>query len=170
MRCSHTAAPKDPAVAESSTTPELIATLAESVEGLNLAPGSLLGLYDLVEDPRNPRGVRHPIGLLLAIATAAVACGNRSWEAIAQWATEVAPDRMDLTAYRHGIPDESTFRRTLSEVDGQAVDNALGSWIWAHLPERPGLRAVAFDGKATPNPRSGTSANGAGTARPPRCG
>nr|WP_277605868.1 ISAs1 family transposase [Glycomyces sp. L485] len=102
----------------------------------------------MVEDPRDPRGVRHPIGLLLSIATAAVACGNRSWEAIGQWAAEVAPDRMDLTGYRHGIPDESTFRRTLSEVDGQAVDNALGSWIWAHLPQRPGLRAVAFDGKA----------------------
>jgi predicted transposase YbfD/YdcC len=118
------------------------------VAGLDIAPGSLLGLYDLVEDPRDPRGVRHPIGLLLSVATAAVACGNRSWEAIGQWAAEVAPERMDLTGARHGIPDESTFRRTLSEVDGQAVDNALGAWIWAHLPKRPGLRAVAFDGKA----------------------
>lgn len=137
--------PKEPAAPESSTAPALIATLAESVAGLDIAPGSLLGLYDLVEDPRDLQGVRHSIGLLLSVATAAVACGNRSWEAIAQWAREVAPDRLDLTGTRHGIPAESTFRRTLSEIDGQAVDNALGSWAWVHLLQLKANQAGMFE-------------------------
>jgi hypothetical protein len=44
--------------------------------------GNLLECFGLVPDPRDPRGIRHS----LALCTAAVLCGNASFEDVAAWA------------------------------------------------------------------------------------
>ena len=61
-----------------------IASIAECIAALDVAPGSLCGPYDLVEDPRDRRGVRHRIGALLVCATGAVAAGYDSYVGISQ--------------------------------------------------------------------------------------
>jgi DDE family transposase len=49
--------------------------------------------FAVVSDPRARRGVRHALGFILVIATAAVAAGARSFTAIGEWAAD-APQRV----------------------------------------------------------------------------
>jgi hypothetical protein len=54
-----------------------------------LRAANLAQVLSLLSDPRDPRGVRHPIGVVIALAAGAVAAGSRSYTAIAQWAQDV---------------------------------------------------------------------------------
>ena len=50
-------------------------------------PG-LLEALGRIEDPRKPKGVRHPLATVLALAVCAMLGGARSLYAIAQWGRE----------------------------------------------------------------------------------
>ena len=50
-------------------------------------PGLLDALSE-VEDPRKPKGVRHPLPAVLALSVCAMLSGARSLYAIAQWGRE----------------------------------------------------------------------------------
>ena len=50
-------------------------------------PGLLDALRE-VEDPRKPKGVRHPLPAVLALSVCAMLSGARSLYAIAQWGRE----------------------------------------------------------------------------------
>ncbi|MER5852415.1 ISAs1 family transposase [Streptomyces sp. NPDC002012] len=118
-------------------------------------------------DPRCCRGRRHPLAYVLALAACSVLAGAKSLTAIAEWAAD-APDRLLLHCgamlrdperpYR--APSEATVRRVLQRIDGDALDEAIGSWLTAraddsraagqdeHSPSRPVRAAVAVDGKS----------------------
>ena len=93
---------------------------------------------------------------MIALATAAVLAGARSLTAIAEWTTDAPPlvlaalgvARDPLTGtYR--VPGETTLRRVLGGIDGDALDAAVSGWLADRLPA-PGpwqRRAVAVDGK-----------------------
>ena len=96
----------------------------------------LLQLLSLVPDPRKPRGVRHSVAAVLAVAAAAVLAGSRSVLAIGEWAAE-APQVVlaALGARYHPIIGRftaahvDTFRRVLRSVDADAVDTAIGVFL-----------------------------------------
>ena len=50
-------------------------------------PGLLEALRG-IEDPRKPKGVRHPLSAVLALSVCAMLSGARSLYAIAQWGRE----------------------------------------------------------------------------------
>ncbi|WAL63900.1 ISAs1 family transposase [Amycolatopsis cynarae] len=113
---------------------------------------------DVVPDPRKPRGVRHTLRSILLIAAAAVCAGCRSFTAIGEWAADAAQAdlarlgaRHDRKANRLVAPDEATLRRTLQQVDGEAVDAAIGAWLQERLAQQPQPQnkrpAIAVDGK-----------------------
>jgi len=56
------------------------------------APAGLLETLARVPDPRKPRGIRHALPGVLAVALSAVIARARSFVAIAEWAA--APRRM----------------------------------------------------------------------------
>ncbi|WP_254397260.1 transposase family protein [Streptomyces sp. AC558_RSS880] len=51
----------------------------------------LVDLLRRVPDPRRRRGIRHPVGALIAVAVCAVMAGARSFTAIGEWARESEP-------------------------------------------------------------------------------
>ena len=55
------------------------------------APDSLLAVLRDVPDPRYKRGIRHPVGSILAVAACAVISGAKSFVAIAEWVAEATP-------------------------------------------------------------------------------
>ncbi|WP_346186561.1 transposase family protein [Streptomyces osmaniensis] len=64
---------------------------------------------------------------------AAVLAGATSLLAISEWAAAVPPDvlgtlgaRRDPLTGCHPAPDEATIRRVLAQVDGDALDRAVG--------------------------------------------
>jgi predicted transposase YbfD/YdcC len=110
---------------------------------------SLLAVLGRVSDPRDRRGVRHRLTVVLVIGVCAVLGGMRSFVAIAQWARDSIDTCSQLREHL-GVtraPAESTIRRTLQRVDPQELDLLLGWWAQQQIRPRGGLRVVAVDGK-----------------------
>lgn len=58
------------------------------------------------------------------------------------------PDRGALTKDIEAPPAETTVRRLLARIDGDALDLAVGSWLADRRPKATGLRGLAVDGKS----------------------
>jgi hypothetical protein len=65
-----------------------------------------------------------------------VLAGSRSFTAIGEWVLDASPQvwaafgvRCDPLSRRFEPPDEATIRRVVEEVDGDALDAAIGSWL-----------------------------------------
>lgn len=142
----------------SSPIPPALDQLRDQPEA---APADLPGLLERlaeVSDPRDPRGVRHPLGCVLALSACAVLAGATSLLAIGEWIADAPPQvlerlgaRYDPLTRRHRVPGEATVRRVLTRIDGDALDRAVGRWLCDRgAPAAPAaqLRGLAVDGKS----------------------
>lgn len=90
-----------------------------------------------VPDPRDLRGRRHPLVTILVLAACAtLVVGNDCVTAIWQWAAGTGQDvlarigaRYDGWTSRYLVPSEATFRRVLTQVDGDALDGAVSGYV-----------------------------------------
>jgi predicted transposase YbfD/YdcC len=90
-----------------------------------------------VPDPRDLRGRRHPLVVILVLAACAtLVVGNDCVTAIWQWAAGTGQDvlarigaRYDGWTGRYLVPSEATFRRVLTQVDGDALDDAVSGYV-----------------------------------------
>jgi predicted transposase YbfD/YdcC len=78
--------------------------------------------------------VRHRLVTLLAVAVCAVLGGARSFTAIAEWAHDLPISVRVRLGLGRVAPSESTIRRVLQAVDGEALDRATSSWVIARSP------------------------------------
>jgi DDE_Tnp_1-associated/Transposase DDE domain len=115
----------------------------------------LLARFAAVPDPRRPRGIRHQVQTILAIA-AAVVGGARSFAAIGEWATDAPQWVLAVLGARqdhmHGhlvAPHEATLRRTIQAFDAELLDAVISGWLAEQCAtgSRATLPAVAADGK-----------------------
>jgi len=146
-----------PAATSSPIPPALDQLRDCSPAGPEEFPGLLERLAE-VPDPRDPRGVRHALVHVLALAATAVLSGATSLLAISEWAADAPHDvllalgaRRDPLITRHKAPGEATIRRVLVRIDADALDRAVGSWLTDRQPKEPqatALRAIAVDGKS----------------------
>lgn len=111
-------------------------------------PGTgILDMLALVPDPRNRRGVRHRLVVILSVALAAVCTGARSFTAIAEWAHDTPADALQRLGIDGRPPSESTIRRTLARLDATVLDQVIGVWAWLRTHTVDGRRVMAIDGK-----------------------
>lgn len=123
---------------------------------------SLLHYLAWVPDPRARRGIRHGLVSILGLTAAAVLAGSRGFTAIGEWVSDASPQvwaafgvRRDPLTRRYVPPDEATIRRVAADVDADALDAAIGSWLESRLSAQQSStgparrrRALAVDGKA----------------------
>lgn len=114
---------------------------------------SLLGYYSQIKDPRSAQGRRHSLPSLLALATAAMLCGVRGYQPVAQWARD-HPDELlrDLGFVPGRTPCGATLHTVFKRLDWTQVAEQLHAWaavvMQALTPGRPPeLDALALDGK-----------------------
>jgi predicted transposase YbfD/YdcC len=146
-----------PANASSLIQPALDQLGAQSPADPLEIPGLLERLAQ-VPDPRDPRGVRHRLVVVLALTACAVLTGATSLLAVGEWIADAPAHvleavglRPDPVMPRRDLPAESTVRRLLARLDGDALDAALGRWLADRRERIAGdgdLRGLAVDGKS----------------------
>jgi hypothetical protein len=103
-------------------------------------------LLKTIVDPRKPRGVRHPVVTVTAIAILAALSGARSFQAIAEWAQGLSREALrKLGSKRWKPPSEPTIRRVIQQLNADDVDVKTGAWIARQRPLAG--KDIALDGK-----------------------
>ena len=108
---------------------------------------SLYEVFAEVPDPRKQRGVRHPLGALLTLATVGMLSGCRSLLAIAQWGRDHSELAPDLGFTRKELPCVGTFHYLFKAVDVSAFEAALTAWMLAQGASDISHRVLNLDGK-----------------------
>ena len=112
---------------------------------------NLLDYVDQVVDPRDGRGVRHPVGAMLKIVLLAIISGMKCVEHIGVYASENWEDLREELGFQHWHPpDGETFRLLLSRLESNVLTRAFENWMSDLLKEK--TFDVALDG---PVPRMG---------------
>lgn len=116
--------------------------------------GGLIDMLRQLDDPRKPRGVRHPMVAVMAIAVCATVSGAQHIAAIAQWAQEQSTRTLQRFWCRKGKPpSESCIRRVLGAIDTERLDQRVGEWLLQH--SCCSGEGLALDGKTLRGSREG---------------
>ena len=110
-----------------------------------------------VTDPRDRRGVRHPLVSVLCLAVTGILAGCRSLTAIWEHAADLEPADLGALGLEEGraLPSESTIRRVLQDLDPAGLDARLTSWFFTRTGTIAGRRVIAVDGKTMRGARTG---------------
>jgi hypothetical protein len=114
---------------------------------------SLPDFFKDIPDPRRAQGRRHPLPTVLAIATGAILCGMRGYQAISDWADSLgqkARERFNCRREngRYLVPSLSVIRNVMIRVPPVDLDSALQRWNQAYRKDDQGM---AIDGKTMRN-------------------
>jgi predicted transposase YbfD/YdcC len=111
------------------------------------APLSLLEELARIPDPRNRRGIRHPLSAILGLTVLAMLTGCKSYTAIAQFGRDKGRALAWALGFRRGTtPAKSRLSTLLRRLDVTAFEAALSRWVAARLDAPEGLH-VCLDGK-----------------------
>jgi predicted transposase YbfD/YdcC len=118
----------------------------------------LVDHFAVIDDPRHPVWIVHPLAAVLVLCAAAVVAGMRGFTAIAGWVTDTPPAVPAGVYARCGkppaVPSKSTIWQVVTHVDAAAVDAAVGLWLAA----RADIDIAVDTGEQTggdPQPESG---------------
>ena len=99
-----------------------------------------------LDDPRRITHILHPVRNIIYITFAAILCGLRGWEDIADFGNErieFFEKRLDLS---NGIPSHDTFDRFFQLVDKESFNRCFMSWVSSVAQGVEG-ETVSIDGK-----------------------
>src|SRR5438093_11590659 len=115
-------------------------------------PRPLIEVFAAMPDFRQPRGKRHPLAAIFALACCAMLCGYRSYSAIAEWGRNYGTRIAQALGFTHATPCAATLHTIFRHVNRDAFEAHLGAWadsVVGRLPAAPEMPgpAVALDGK-----------------------
>ncbi len=115
-------------------------------------PRPLIEVFAAIPDFRKPRGKRHPLAAIFALACCAMLCGARSYRAIAEWGRNDGTRIAQALGFTHATPCAATLHTIFRHVDRDAFETHLGAWadrVVGSLPAAPEAPepAGALDGK-----------------------
>lgn len=120
------------------------------------APLNLLQVLAEVPDPRDRRGIRHPLPAILSLAVLAMLTGTKSYTAIAQFGRDKGFPLAAALGFRRGkTPTKSTLSVLFRALDVRAFEAALSRWVASRLAAGGDGLHVAFDGKTARGSRDG---------------
>lgn len=134
-------------------TAALLTSPSEDLLPCSVSPTPLALLHYLgqVPDPRDPRGLRHPLSALLLLTVVAILAGRTHNLGIAEWGRGSAPALQEALGFAPGkTPAPSTFHEVFRRLDWTAFSQQLRAWavaLW-HSLDPDGQAPLACDGKA----------------------
>ena len=115
-------------------------------------PGPLIEVFAAIPDFRQPRGKRHPLTAIFALACCAMLCGYRSYSAMAEWGRNYGARLAQALGFTHDTPCAATLHTIFRRVNRAEFEAHLGAWADSVVgslpaaPEPPEV-AMALDGK-----------------------
>jgi predicted transposase YbfD/YdcC len=108
---------------------------------------SLLDHFAVIEDPREPWRVAHPLPevLLLVVCASIAACDD--FEDIAAWGKTHLDFLRRFLPYHHGLPGARWLNILLNRIDPDLFSDCFMAWARALRPDAPEL--IALDGKTS---------------------
>ena len=115
-------------------------------------PRPLIEVFAAIPDFRKPRGKRHPLPAIFALACCAMLGGARSYSAMAEWGRNYGTRIAQALGFTHATPCAATLHTIFRHVDRDEFETRLGAWadsVVGSLPAAPETPepAVALDGK-----------------------
>jgi predicted transposase YbfD/YdcC len=115
-------------------------------------PRPLIAVFALIPDFRKPRGNRHPLTALFALACCAMWGGARSYSAMAEWGRHDGTRIAQALGFTRATPCAAPLPPIFRHMDRAECEAPLGAWadhIVGRLPAAPATpgSAVALDGK-----------------------
>ncbi len=112
---------------------------------------ALIDVFSEIPDFRQPKGKRHPLKSVLALAAAAMLCGYRSYSAMADWGRNYGHDLALALGFTHNkTPCASTLYSIFSRLDKDLFENHLSRWaeVTFTATSNDELEAASIDGKS----------------------
>ena len=103
-------------------------------------------------DFRKPRGKRHPLTAIFALACCAMVCGARSYSAIAEWGRNYGTRIAQALGFPHAPPCAAPLHTICRHVDRDEFEAYLGTWADSVVGSLPAVAetpetAGALEGK-----------------------
>jgi DDE_Tnp_1-associated len=106
---------------------------------------ALLDHFAVIEDPREPWRVAHPLAEVLLLVVCGTIADCDDYEGIAEWGKAHLAFLRRFLPYHHGVPGERWLTILMNRIDPALFSDAFTSWVretWPDLPDH-----VAIDGK-----------------------
>ncbi len=110
---------------------------------------SLRDAFDQVEDPRKPRGVRHPFTSLLPLTFLGLLCRETDFAGLQRWASDHWQTLKDPLGFTQtNPPHATTISRVLTRFSLEQFRDAFARWL-VSLPQIAEAVTAAVDGKTS---------------------
>jgi hypothetical protein len=80
-------------------------------------PRPLIEVFAEIPDFRKPRGKRHPLSAIFALAYCAMLCGYRSYSAMAEWGRNNGVRLAHALGFTHDTPCAATLHTIFRHVN-----------------------------------------------------
>jgi predicted transposase YbfD/YdcC len=137
--------------------------LLRKARALRAAGGSIRDCFECLAEPRDPRGLRHPLPAVLSLVVMAMLHGKTRLAAVTAWIAHADRETLELAGCRHRGPDgrpaapsPKTVTRCLALAGAKALAAAVNAYLAAGVAQEPPAypvsgpvlqRQVACDGK-----------------------
>jgi predicted transposase YbfD/YdcC len=108
---------------------------------------ALLDHFSVIEDPREPWRVAHPLPEVLLLAVCGTIADCDDYEGIAAWGKAHLAFLRRFLPYHHGVPGARWLTILMNRIDPALFSAAFTAWVRETWPDR--LDLVAIDGKTS---------------------
>lgn len=108
---------------------------------------ALLDHFAIIEDPREPWRVAHPLPEVLLLVVCGTIADCDDYEGIAEWGETHLAFLRRFLPYYHGVPGARWLTLLMNRIDPQLFSAAFTAWVRETWPDR--LDLVAIDGKTS---------------------
>ena len=108
---------------------------------------ALLGHFAIIEDPREPWRVAHPLPEVLLLVVCGTIADCDDYDHIAAWGEAHLAFLRELLPYHHGVPGGRWLTLLMNRIDPALFSACFTGWVRQTWPDRPDF--VAIDGKTS---------------------
>lgn len=108
---------------------------------------ALLDHFSVIEYPREPWKVAHPLPEVLLLVVCGTIADCDDYDHIAAWGEAHLPFLREMQPYHHGVPGGRWLTLLMNRIDPGLFSACFTGWVRETWPDRPDF--VAIDGKTS---------------------